>query len=379
MARPFSKGKKATTGEAFIEEVVERKKAATEECLDVFGNALRPIEGFIRSGSTTLDLVNGGGGYPLGRVACIGGMPSSGKTLLAMEAAAHFHQQFNRDGGVIWYVDAENAFTNEYAKVIGFPQTARFIADSQGHCAIRTVEQLGSALEQRLKLLKEQPALFILDSLDALSTNEELSKDMDENTMAMTKARVISEFFRRYTAPLAEHHVCFFLIQQMRQKMSSYGTAYTKAGGNAPNFYASLALRLTKTEAVTVTRNKEEREIGVNIDVKNEKNKVGWPHQKCSFQIRYDYGIYDILSCVEYLDQRDRLDGLPDKYTKNNEGKTIGIGSIADRIRNLEDRAEYDEAVFILTELTKQAWGDISEAAKMTGQPKYIKEEQVDA
>ncbi len=74
----------------------------------------RGIESF-SSGSASLDLALGIGGYPRGRVVEIYGPESSGKTTLALHGVAEIQKQ----GGVAAFVDAEHALDIGYARKIG--------------------------------------------------------------------------------------------------------------------------------------------------------------------------------------------------------------------------------------------------------------------
>ena len=69
----------------------------------------------IPTGSLTLDLALGVGGFPKGRVVEIYGPESSGKTTLAIHAIAEVQKQ----GGIAAIVDAEHAFDQFYAKSLG--------------------------------------------------------------------------------------------------------------------------------------------------------------------------------------------------------------------------------------------------------------------
>jgi len=60
----------------------------------------------IPSGSISLDVALGVGGYPKGRVIEIYGPESSGKTTLAIHAIAEVQKQ----GGIAAIIDAEHAF-----------------------------------------------------------------------------------------------------------------------------------------------------------------------------------------------------------------------------------------------------------------------------
>ena len=65
----------------------------------------------IPSGSISLDLALGVGGYPRGRIIEIYGPESSGKTTLAIHAIA----EAQKAGGIAAFIDAEHAFDRFYA------------------------------------------------------------------------------------------------------------------------------------------------------------------------------------------------------------------------------------------------------------------------
>ena len=69
----------------------------------------------ISSGSLALDKALGIGGLPRGRVIEIYGPESSGKTTLALHAVAEFQKQ----GGIAAFIDAEHALDTTYARNSG--------------------------------------------------------------------------------------------------------------------------------------------------------------------------------------------------------------------------------------------------------------------
>ena len=69
----------------------------------------------ISSGSISIDLALGIGGYPKGRIVEIYGPESSGKTTLALHAIAEVQKR----GGKAAFIDAENAIDPRYARNLG--------------------------------------------------------------------------------------------------------------------------------------------------------------------------------------------------------------------------------------------------------------------
>ena len=67
------------------------------------------------SGSLTLDIALGVGGYPKGRIIEIYGPESSGKTTVALHAIA----EVQKAGGRAAFIDAEHALDPVYARNLG--------------------------------------------------------------------------------------------------------------------------------------------------------------------------------------------------------------------------------------------------------------------
>ena len=69
----------------------------------------------ISSGSLSLDIALGVGGYPKGRIIEIYGPESSGKTTFALQAIA----EVQKNGGRAAFIDAEHALDPIYARNLG--------------------------------------------------------------------------------------------------------------------------------------------------------------------------------------------------------------------------------------------------------------------
>ena len=69
----------------------------------------------IPSGSLSLDIALGIGGYPKGRIIEIYGPESSGKTTFALHAIA----EAQKAGGRVAFIDAEHSLDPQYAAKLG--------------------------------------------------------------------------------------------------------------------------------------------------------------------------------------------------------------------------------------------------------------------
>lgn len=266
---------------------------------------------FIPSGCTLLDCILGGG-WPLGRVTNIVGDKAVGKTLLAIEAAANFEKIY--PAGHIWYREAEAAFDLVYAQKLGLPVDKVDFGPNGIDSLWDTVEDIIEDLDKCLKVAEKEgtPGLYIIDSLDALSSRVGLDRDIDAGSFKLEKPKLMGEFFTRYIRRIRASNVAVIIISQVRDKIGvTFGDKHTRSGGKALDFYASQILFLTHLKQVTKTIKGTKRATGVIIKAKSKKNKVTSPHCDCEFPILFRFGIDDIRASIDWLAEKKML-GLLD-------------------------------------------------------------------
>lgn len=280
--------------------------------------------------STGCDVMNAalGGGWVLGRVANIVGDRSSGKTLLAIEASANFHRVYTH--GHIRYAESESAFDERYAEALGMPTAA---IDFGRDRAMRTVEDWYNDLEAFLdKCEKDKaPGLYILDSLDALSDDAEMDREIDKGSYGGAKAKKSGELFRKLIDRIEKLNVLLIVVSQIRDKLNvTFGETKTRSGGRALDFYASHIVWLAEIGKIDKTINGVKRVTGVNVRVKVKKNKVGLPFRECSYPIIFGYGIDDMTAGVEWLIEVKRDHRLED-LGMSKAGYKVRINNLRDK------------------------------------------------
>lgn len=253
---------------------------------------------FIRGGAEILDAVLGGG-WALSRVVNLVGDKSTGKTLLALEACINFNKQFPK--GRIRYCEPEAALGRGYAREMGVPMKKLEFADDESE--IGTVEDWAEDLEEFLdELKKDEPGIYVLDSLDALSSEAEMKRTMRDASYGDGKAKKMSELFRKLVRKIKQKRVLVIIISQVRDNIGvTFGDRYTRSGGKALDFYASQVLWLAQVGNIQRVITGVTRSIGVMIRARCKKNKVGLQFRECNLDLRYGYGIDDVASNVKYL------------------------------------------------------------------------------
>src|SRR6266403_1907474 len=213
---------------------------------------------FIPSGCTLLDCVLGGG-WPLGRVSNVVGDKSTGKTLLAIEAIANFRLTFPK--GLVRYFEAEAAFDNEYAAALGVElHEDEFVGGD-------TVEVLFDDLTATLEGLdNEKPALYIVDSLDAISDKAEMERKITDATYGGTKPKQLGQLFRRLVREIERKSLHLQIISQVRDNIGvAFGNRFTRTGGRALDFYASQILWLAHKGQIKKVVKGVTRATGIEI------------------------------------------------------------------------------------------------------------------
>lgn len=271
---------------------------------------------FISSGCLRLDLALGGG-WAENRIGNIVGDKSTGKTLLAIEAAANFAIKYPK--GKIRYREAESAFDPAYAAALGMPMGRVDFGEP-----LDTVEDLFEDL-QRVISGARQPELYIVDSLDALSDRAEMARDMDEGTYGAQKAKNMSQMFRRTVRAMGRSRVTGLIISQVRSKIGvSFGRGTTRSGGRALDFYASQVAYLTSGEVEYESYRGEKRAVGISVRARVDKNKIALPFRDAEFSILFGYGVNDAGASLSWLKKIRALEdvGLSSR-TSDKELKAI--------------------------------------------------------
>ncbi len=223
----------------------------------------------ISSGSISLDLALGIGGYPKGRIVEIYGPEASGKTTLCLHAIA----EVQRQGDVAAFIDVEHALDPTRAKKIGINLDEMLISQPDyGEQALEIAERL---------IRSGGVDIVVIDSIAALVPKSEIEGEMGDAQVGV-QARLMSQAMRKLAAAIGKTGTLVIFTNQTRMKIGVlFGNPETTSGGNAIKFYASQRIDVRRIGTI-----KEGDEVvGSRHRVKVKKNKVAPPFKETEFDM----------------------------------------------------------------------------------------------
>ena len=271
------------------------------------GSETREID-VISTGSLSLDIALGVGGYPKGRIVEIYGPESSGKTTFALHAIA----EVQKKGGRAAFIDAEHALDPVYAKNLGVNIDNVLLSQPD------TGEQ---ALEICEALVRSQAiSIVVIDSVAALVPQAEIEGEMGDSHVGL-QARLMSQALRKLSGTINKTNTIVIFINQLREKVGvMFGNPETTPGGRALKFYSSVRLEVRRAEQIK----QGDSVVGNKTVIKVVKNKVAPPFKTANVDIMYGEGVSKEGELVDLATEAAIIEKSGAWYSYN--GEKLGQG-----------------------------------------------------
>ena len=260
------------------------------------------------SGSISLDIALGVGGFPKGRIIEIYGPESSGKTTFALHAIA----EVQKEGGRAAFIDAEHSLDPVYANNLGVNINELLLSQPD------TGEQ---ALEICDALVKsEAVSIIVIDSVAALVPQAEIDGEMGDSHVGL-QARLMSQALRKLSGSINKTNTIVIFINQLREKVGvMFGNPETTPGGKALKYYSSVRLDIRRGEQIKIGTDV----IGNKTNIKVVKTNVAPPFKTATVDIMYGQGVSKEGELVDLAADANIIDKSGAWYSY--KGDKIGQG-----------------------------------------------------
>lgn len=223
--------------------------------------AMNRSRGFIPSGFKELDDMVGG--FPIGKITEVAGMPAVGKSMLMRYVCS------NTDA---LYIDTENSFP------AGVEYNFAWITDN-------ILENVWGVVNDAVD--SNEFKLIVVDSLAALVPLKELDDDTEPTmSTSMERSKLLTIWSRQLTNKLINSDCAVVFVNHLKQKVGVAYTDFYTPGGSSIPFVSSLRLQLFSTKSSLIKKDKEV--VGQKIRIKVEKNRFGARAQECEIKFYYN-------------------------------------------------------------------------------------------
>jgi RecA/RadA recombinase len=258
-------------------------------------NQLRPkplppitAKDYLSTGSTLLNLaISGkpGWGFLKGKYYWLVGDSVSGKTWFSLTCLAEASINSNFDNYRFIYDNNEGGALMDMQRFFGKRVAERLEApamDKDLPCYSSTIEEFFYHIDDALK--SKQPFIYILDSMDSLSSDSEIDKFKQQKKARGTdrvvagsygdgKAKKNSSMLRQLLSPLAKSGSILIVISQTRSNIG-FGAQFnpkTYSGGHALKFYATVEIWSSVIKPITKKIQGKNRQLGSLIKLKTKR------------------------------------------------------------------------------------------------------------
>jgi len=336
----------------------------------------------LSTGSTLLNLACTGkprSGLIKGHYYYFVGDSGSGKTWLCLTSFAEACINPKFDDYRLIFDNAEDGALMDWEKFFGSKVAERVESpsvDKEGKPVhSTTVEEFFYHLDDAKEV--GRPCIYVLDSMDALSSADELDKVQEQKKQTRSGKAVSGDYGlskpKRNSSGLrqAMHFLhtsgsILIIISQTRDRIG-FGAMFeprTRGGGKALTFYATLEMWTTQAGHIKKRVKEKDREQGIYSKIHIKKNRITGKDRTVTIPIYHSYGIDDVGSCVDYLIEEGH-------WKKSNGIVTAQEFDFKGRLEELIQLIQNNDQERELQNLTASIWNDIEQKTAINRKKRY--------
>ncbi len=308
-------------------------KKKLEELLTTPVPRTPPVEPgrLLGTGSTALNLALSGcadGALRPGDYLFIVGDSGGLKTWLSMSLFAEACRNPYYDRYSLVYDDTENGAGMSIPQYFGKKAAMRIVPTAGTIDEPECSENVESFYFNVDRWLDSGPVLYVLDSMDSLTTEDddeqfeaarkkhETGEGKVPNSYGTAKAKENSRNINRVVKRLRDTGSILVVISQTRDKIGGHIPGLrTRSGGKALRFYSHVECWTRVVETLKKTRHGIVREYGKLVEVDVQKNRVNGWEGKVEIPFIKGVGIDDVGSLVSFLVQEKVWKGKEGNYS----------------------------------------------------------------
>ena len=252
---------------------------------------------WIPTGVPTLDVALGGG-LPVGRVVEVFGKQQTGKSTLAISACI----EAQRQGGLVVYVDAEEALSKDRAAYLGMDMDNAVVLEPT------TMEEAYKYLAHLLVHFEENSDYpFILIVWDTIAFTPSAAEMDDEGEMKADmgkRAQNIRRIMRKMIKLCARTKACFLSLNHVTEKIGGFVNpgAYETPGGTAFKYGASVQVLMKSDNSKKIfDEDDDKQQVGNHVKFKIEKTRLSPPKREVTARLNYYRGFDKAGTVLDYM------------------------------------------------------------------------------
>lgn len=233
------------------------------------------------SGIPAFDYAMGIGGVPMGAIVEIFGTAGSGKTAMSLAFSANAQ----KNGGRAGYMDTEEALTPTFVDLFGN------LNGNELEYHVPPGDKSGeSALQMSRDFITSgQFDVWTVDSVHGLTPRSMLAREIGDPNTSASLAQLCNEACKILKHEATTYDTLLVFVNHMKENpRATYGRPWSKPGGTAFNYYASVQVMVQRGQPYR--RSGDKRQIGHAVKLKIHKSKVSMPFGTAEFDLFYGTG-----------------------------------------------------------------------------------------